>query len=287
MAFPLIGGLRRSVPARASARQLSAYCYNPAATRGEILMRTSRLLPIAVAAAAVLVLGGCSRVKDDWKAAQGADTSEAYQDFLQQHPDSEFAVQAQARLKQLAEDRDWQQAASTDTLEAYEQFVAQHADSKWAQEARVRIENFNLAAGGQAVTPAPADAAAGAPVAPGVSGAPATGAAPPDAMASTSLPAAPKLAAAPKPVAAPMPAGSGSHFVQLGAFSTRARAEADWRSLQSKYASDLKGLKPRYAAGKSQGKPVVRLQVGLASAQRAEALCASLKKRGQACVAVH
>jgi hypothetical protein len=247
----------------------------------EILMRTSRLLPIVVAATAILLLPACSRVKDDWKAAQGADTSEAYQDFLQQHADSEFAVQAQARLKQLAEDRDWQQAASTDTLEAYEQFVAQHADSKWAQEARVRIENFNLAAGGQAVTPAPADAAAGAPVAPGVSGAPAAGAAPPDAIATT------PPAAAGKPVAAPKAAASGSHFVQLGAFSTRVRAEADWRSLQSKYASDLKGLKPRYAAGKSQGKPVVRLQVGLASAPRAEALCASLKRRGQACVAVH
>ncbi len=235
-------------------------------------MRTSRLLPIVAAVTALLLLPACSRVKDDWKAAQGADTSEAYQDFLQQHADSEFAVQAQARLKQLAEDRDWQQAAATDTLEAYEQFVAQHADSKWAQEARVRIENFNLAAGGQAVTPPPADAAAGAPVAPGVSGAPAVGVVPP---------------AAPKPPAALQPATSGSHFVQLGAFSTRARAEVDWRSLQSKYASDLKGLKPRYAAGKSQGKPVVRLQVGLASAQRAEALCTSLKKRGQACVAVH
>jgi hypothetical protein len=273
MAVPVIARLPRSVPARVSARQLSVYCYNPAATRVEILMRTSRLLPIVAAATALLLLPACSRVKDDWKAAQGADTSEAYQDFLQQHADSEFAVQAQARLKQLAEDRDWQQA--------YEQFVAQHADSKWAQEARVRIENFNLAAGGQAVTPAPADAAAGAPVAPGVSGAPAAGAAPPDAIATT------PPAAAGKPVAAPKAAASGSHFVQLGAFSTRVRAEADWRSLQSKYASDLKGLKPRYAAGKSQGKPVVRLQVGLASAPRAEALCASLKRRGQACVAVH
>jgi hypothetical protein len=75
--------------------------------------------------------------------------------------------------------------------------------------------------------------------------------------------------------------------VQLGAFSTRSRAESDWRALQSKYAADLKGLKPRYVAGKSQGKPVVRLQVGLASESRAEALCATLKKRGQACVAVH
>lgn len=261
-------------------------------------MRTSRLLPIAVAAAAVLVLGGCSRVKDDWKAAQGADTSEAYQDFMQQHPDSEFAVQAQARLKQLAEDRDWQQAASTDTLEAYEQFVAQHADSKWAQEARVRIENFNLAAGGQAAAPAPAEGGATAPVAPGVSGG-AAGAAPPNVVTTPPPPAAAKPVPAPKPAAAPKPApkptakpaaapaASGSHYVQLGAFSTRARAEADWRTLQARHAAELAGLKPHYAAGKSQGKPVVRLQVGLASEQRAEALCARLKKHGQACVAVH
>jgi hypothetical protein len=74
--------------------------------------------------------------------------------------------------------------------------------------------------------------------------------------------------------------------VQLGAFSTRARAESDWRQLQSKYAADLKALKPHYVAGRSQGKSVVRLQVGLPTAQRAEALCASLKKHGQACVSV-
>ncbi|MFO1269866.1 MAG: SPOR domain-containing protein [Rubrivivax sp.] len=80
--------------------------------------------------------------------------------------------------------------------------------------------------------------------------------------------------------------GPGSHYVQLGAFQ-HARAEADWRTLQARHAAELAGLKPHYAAGKSQGKPVVRLQVGVASEQRAEALCASLKKHGQACVAVH
>ena len=74
--------------------------------------------------------------------------------------------------------------------------------------------------------------------------------------------------------------------MQLGAFSTRARAESDWRHLQAKYAADFKGLKPHYVSAQSQGKALVRLQVGLASAQRAEALCANLKKHGQACVAV-
>jgi hypothetical protein len=264
-------------------------CYNPAATPPEILMRTSRLLPLVVAGLAVVLLTGCSRVKDDWKAAQSADTSESYQDFLQQHPDSEFAVQAQARLKQLAEDRDWQQAAAADTLEAYEQFVAQHADSKWAQEARVRIENFNLARGGQ--TAAPAEAAASTSMAPGVSGtqaaAPAAAAPKSASQAAASKPA-PAPSAASKPAAKPAAAASaaGTHMAQLGAYSNRGHAETAWRQLESKYAAELKGLKPHYASGHSQGKPVVRLQVGLASAQRAAALCASLKKRGQACVPV-
>ena len=105
-------------------------------------MRNFRFYSVAIVASALLVVGGCSRVGGDWKAAQAADTSEAYQDFLHQHPDSEFTVQAQARIKQLSEDKDWQAASAADTPDAYEQFVAAHADSKWAQEARVRIENF-------------------------------------------------------------------------------------------------------------------------------------------------
>jgi hypothetical protein len=199
-------------------------CYNPAAILPEILMRTSRLLPFAIAGLALVLLAGCSRAKDDWNAAQSADTGEAYQDFLQQHPDSEYAVQAQARLKQLAEDRDWQQAAAADKPEAYEQFVAQHADSKWAQEARVRIENFNLTGGGQP-TPAPAEAAGVSPVAPGVSGS--GPAAPSPAAAPVPQPAAPKPAAA--------PSEAGNHLVQLGAFS-RARAPGRWRRLRSSSA---------------------------------------------------
>lgn len=257
-------------------------------------MRASQPLSLAVAALAIIVLVGCSRVKDDWRAAQGADTNEAYQDFLQQHPDSEFAAQAQARLKQLAEDRDWQQVAATDTRDAYEQFVAQHADSKWAQEARVRIENFNLGGADQGVS---MRGEATPSMAPGVSGAINGGAVtapavtPASPVAAPARPATPAResprAAGPRPAAAPQvsqPSAGGSHFVQLGAFSTRARAESEWRALQGKYAAELKGLKPRYVAAHSQGKAIVRVQIGLATERAADDLCAKLKRRGQACI---
>ena len=95
-----------------------------------------------IALGLALSLAGCSHEGADWKSATGADTSEAYQQFLTQHPSSANAVQAHTRIAQLQEERDWQAATSGDTRDAYEQFLAQHADSKWAQEARIRIENF-------------------------------------------------------------------------------------------------------------------------------------------------
>jgi cell division septation protein DedD len=256
-------------------------------------MRKSHIGLIAMLTAVTIVIAGCSRVGEDWKAAQSADTTEAYQDFLRQHPDSEFGVPAQERLKQLAEDRDWQAASKADTLDAYQQFVATHADGKWAQEARVRIENFQLTAGGQ--PPAGAAVGAGSP-----------GAAPsPGAMASAGM-AAPAVkpraapaanAAAPvasTPVAKPTvksatrPAAkaAGGHYVQLGAFTSKASAETAWHKLSGRFPGQLKSLQPHYAAATSHGKRVVRLQVALPTSQRAHELCSQLKKQSQACLPV-
>ena len=39
-----------------------------------------------------LALAGCNRESADWKSATAADTAEAYQQFLQQHPKSANAV---------------------------------------------------------------------------------------------------------------------------------------------------------------------------------------------------
>lgn len=222
-------------------------------------MRKSRFVTLAAILAATVTLAGCSRVADDWKAAQSADTSEAYRDFLQQHAGSDHAAEAQTRIKQLAEDRDWQQAAALDTRDAYEQFVAQHADGKWAQEARVRIENFQL---GEKPEPA---ARVTAP-------------------ATTAPAAAVPTAAATR---APAPAKStATYYAQLGAFGTRANAESEWKRLLGRFPAQLKALQPRYSAGQSQSKTVYRLQVGVASEQGARDLCAQLKKQSQACVPV-
>jgi hypothetical protein len=254
-------------------------------------MRKSQIGLLA-ATVILLALSACSHVGADWKQAQAADTPEAYQEFLRLHADSEFSVRAQERVKQLAEDRDWQAAAAADSLDAYQQFVATHADGKWAQEARVRIENFQL--GTQPAAAAPGSVAAtlagGPPPSPGYP-APAPAAKPAVvAKAPAASSPGPKSPTAKAPVAAHKPVASakaahGTHNAQLGAFGSRASAVAAWEKLSARYSGELGGLQPRYSTGKSGGKPIVRLQVRVGSAQQVRELCTKLKHQKQPCVA--
>ena len=66
----------------------------------------------------VLALSGCSRQQSDWEKTRAANTTDAYELFLKKYPSGEFTAQAQARVKELYEERDWQKARDTDTLEA-------------------------------------------------------------------------------------------------------------------------------------------------------------------------
>ena len=95
-------------------------------------------------AAVLLLSAGCSREQQDWRSAEGADTSEAFAHFLEQHPTSELANQARLRIAQLGEESDWRRTDGIATIEAYRQFLAQHPNGKWAEEARIRIEGFSL-----------------------------------------------------------------------------------------------------------------------------------------------
>jgi cell division septation protein DedD len=211
-----------------------------------------------------LALAGCSRESSDWKSASAADTAEAYQQFLQQHPKSAHLAQAQARIQQIAEDRDWQAAAAASTRDAYEQFVAQHPDSKWAQEARIRIENFAQSgaapAAGQPVTASPAASANPAP--------------------------SPAAAPAHRPGSRLASTAERHHFVQLGAFHSKARAESEWRVLAAKYPAELKSLSPHVVAGRSKSGAVYKLRVGVQSEGDARGLCSRLKQHSQTCVPV-
>ena len=242
-----------------------------------------------------LLLAGCSHEAADWKQAGLANSAEAYQAFLQHYPHSPEAVEAQTRIKQLAEQRDWQVAGSADSRDAYQQFVTQHPDSKWAQEARIRIENFAQAgvSGGAALAGAATSPAAPAPVA-AASGGTTNSAVAQGTQSEQPKPESNRTGSV-APVSrhdvarhhnAAVPTRAESQVVQLGAFRTKARAESEWKLLSTRF-STLKSLKPRYVASRSKSGQIYRLQVRLSSEAAASGLCATLKKHARACVRIN
>jgi cell division protein FtsN len=233
---------------------------------------------------AALALSGCSRQQSDWEKTRTANTTDAYELFLKKYPSGEFTAQAQARVKELYEERDWQKARDTDTLDSYQAFLKQYPEGKWTEEARIRVENFTLAAAPS--TPASAGAEAAPPEA-----------APAPARPSAAPPktAAPKIAS--KPSAAKAPAGSsehaatkpqGSYGVQLGAFKSGSdAANKRWARLEKEYPKVLSGLSPKVSPKKGASGTLYRLQVAGLTEKRANAICKELKAHAQACVLIH
>jgi cell division protein FtsN len=233
---------------------------------------------------AALALSGCSRQQSDWEKTRTANTTDAYELFLKKYPSGEFTAQAQARVKELYEERDWQKARDTDTLDAYQGFLKQYPEGKWTEEARIRVENFTLAAAPSA------PAQAGAQATP--ESAPPEAAAPPAASPKT---AAPKIAS--KPAAAKAAGGSsahaatkpqGSYGVQLGAFKSGSdAADKRWARLNKEYPKVLSGLSPKVSPKKGASGTLYRLQVAGLTEKRANTICKALKAQRQACVLIH
>jgi cell division septation protein DedD len=95
--------------------------------------------------------------------------------------------------------------------------------------------------------------------------------------------AAPAPAPSAKPGAAPAAAASGGVGVQVGAFSTKAAAEAGWTKLTGSAGAALSGVSHRVVEGKADNGTVFRLQAVAPNADAAQALCSKLKGAGISC----
>ena len=228
-----------------------------------------------------LALSGCSRQQSDWEKTRAANTTDAYELFLKKYPTGEFTAQAQARVKELYEERDWKKARDTDTLEAYQAFLKQYPEGKWTEEARIRVENFTLAAAPSNTTPAGAEAPPSQTATPPASP-PATPSAP------KPMPSKPAPAKAPASSAHASTKPQGSYGVQLGAFKSGAdAANKRWERLDKEYAQLLSGLSPKVSPKKGASGTLYRLQVAGLTEKRAHAICKTLKAHSQACVLIH
>jgi SPOR domain len=88
-----------------------------------------------------------------------------------------------------------------------------------------------------------------------------------------------------KPVPAmPAPtAASGGVGVQVGAFSSKALAEAGWAKLVNQAGGALSGLSHRVIEGKADNGTIFRLQAVAGDTATAQTLCGKLKAAGIAC----
>ena len=228
---------------------------------------------------AALALSGCSRQQSDWEKTRAANTTDAYELFLKKYPSGEFTAQAQARVKELYEERDWKKARDTDTLDAYQAFLKQYPEGKWTEEARIRVENFTLAAAPSSAAPAGAEAP------PSEAATPPAASKPPPAKAAPSKPA-PAKAPASSTHASSKP--QGSYGIQLGAFKSGSdAANKRWARLDQKYPQLLSGLSPKVSPKKGATGTLYRLQVAGLTEKRAHAICKTLKAQRQACVLIH
>lgn len=254
-----------------------------------------------IAIAVLCAVSGCSREQRDWRSAQSADSLEAYDQFLERHPEGQLATQARTRLLQLTEERDWQRASTSDTADAYKRFLNQHPSGKWSQEARIRSENFALE--GQPINAAsvprataPATAAANNDsaqpradsmerAAPMSEHAAANASETPRAAAvgSPAHDSQPRVAVASTPAAH---ADDSTFGIQLGAFSTESKASSEWQRLQSQFAAELGSLRPHIVSATTSAGVLFRLQSQVETEARARAICASLTQKSQGCVVV-
>ena len=253
----------------------------------------------------LLAVSGCSRQQSDWEKTRAANTTDSYEQFLRKYPSGEFTAQAQARVKELYEERDWQKARDADTQEAYQAFLKQYPEGKWTEEARIRVENFSLAQAPQNGTPGAADSAntpgnpasgeapagntTGSGAGAGAAGTAAGAAAAAAANSSSGAPAAatPPPAAKSKVVASAK-SKSGTYGVQLGAFKSSAdAANRRWAHLNEEYPKLLAGLSPTVSPRKGTAGTLYRLQVVGITEKHARAICKTLKAKSQGCILIH
>ena len=75
---------------------------------------------------------------------------------------------------------------------------------------------------------------------------------------------------------------TGQWAIQVGAYSTRAQAEAGWSQLAGRYDA-LQGRSPRVLQGTADSGTIFRLQAVAGSAAEADTLCRSIKAAGGDC----
>lgn len=99
---------------------------------------------IAVILVLAILLAACDPVGRAYKQAESANTIDAYQGFIAEHPGSEYETQAMQHIDDLA----WDAAKETNTEDSYSAYIADYPDGAHMDEAteglhKARVDDFN------------------------------------------------------------------------------------------------------------------------------------------------
>ena len=106
-------------------------------------MKTIQTISLIIVTTALIA---CSSAETDWKQANIANTSTAYQGFLKQHPNDAHAQQARDRLQNLEDDQAWAEAQKSNTMEAYQQYLQKEVNGAHVSEAHSQVTGLERAA---------------------------------------------------------------------------------------------------------------------------------------------
>lgn len=92
----------------------------------------------------VFVAVGCPSPESEWQKAAKANSLAAYEEFLQRHPDSARASEAQERIDQLQRTAEIESAFRAGTIAALERIVEKYPRDPGADRARVKLAELHF-----------------------------------------------------------------------------------------------------------------------------------------------
>jgi len=97
-----------------------------------------RSLTVCLFIVLIMLSAGCSTTKIDWEEACTMDTPKAYQAYLNKHPDSPYAEEADLRIEKFY----YQTAKDSGTVAGYASYLAKRPNGFHTKEIRSKIKQL-------------------------------------------------------------------------------------------------------------------------------------------------
>jgi len=101
-------------------------------------MRSSRSWLVVILAVFLLLLASCSKEKKDWELAEQTGTSEAYQQFIDVHPESTFVDVARLQIEENA----YRDAMKSNEIDSIRAFCETYPASQYVKNATTKLEGL-------------------------------------------------------------------------------------------------------------------------------------------------